>query len=222
LKTNSTALVRSGWSLLTDVPGWTGAPPGARWRQALPILLPVISLLLLAAWKFTVADPRLRGEHASHEPLFALENEVGALRAVVSDSEAGDLRQKASGLTQSLLIGAAGHGRPSDQSLEIPFRTLEQTAAAQGWKASFRPAAGALKAAEGARIGFLPATAQLLPEPNNARPWPTLLLLLDQFSSQGTHIDLTRVAIRADEEGNYSVEANLRLAYMLTHEKIAQ
>jgi hypothetical protein len=216
LKTDPTAVLRRGWSLLTGVPGWPDAPVGARRRRALPLLLPFLLLVLLGAWKVAVEDPGLRAVQAAHAPLFTLEKDVATLRAALPESAARDSRDQASQVEASLLSGPAG------PALAVALRTLAETSAQQGWVGSFQ-GTGAPPTDGGARrLGFLTASAELRPTARNARPWPTLLLLLDAFSSQGKQIDLTRVAIRADEEGNYSVEANLRLGYLLPHEKTAQ
>ena len=219
MKTDLAGALRSGWSLLTDVPGCPRASWAARGRRAFPLLLPALALLGFGVWKVARFDPQLRAAHESHRSLFALEREVTALRFSGSDAEARTFRVRAGQQAQALLPPSAADGGSAGNELA---GSLERAAVERGWQADFRPEAGVEAPGPGGRIGFLNITGKLQQARDNAHPWPTLLLLLDQFSSQGKHIDLTRLAIRADEEGNYSVEANLRLAYLLTHEKIAQ
>ncbi len=196
------------WQLLTAVPGWPDAPVSLRLRRALPIALPCLGLLLLAAWELAIEQPRARAERALRAPLTTAEAEVTALRMQWSDAAAASLTARAQRSERALLA------RP--EAAPAALADLAAAAAAQHWQASFRTAATeSADAPPGSPIGYLLARGKLEPDPENDRPFPTLLAFLGAFETNEKAIDLTRLAICADEDGRYSVEANLRLAYRL-------
>jgi hypothetical protein len=181
----------------------------------MPIALPAAAMLALFGWKLAVSDPGDRVERAGRQPLLRLEKEVAMLRLSCPDREARDLRSRAVEAAKSLMKG------PQDANSVLG--SLQKSASEQGWEATFQ-ASKALTGAggNGSSVGYLPAKGKLQPAAGNQRPWETLLPLLDRVSAPEQPIDLTRLAIRADEEGRISVETGLRLAYLFNNEKIAQ
>lgn len=200
--------LRRTWQLLTAVPGWPDAPYPLRLRRALPIALPCLGLLLLAVWELAIERPRTHAEQAVRAPLLTAEAEVTTLRMRWSDAAAAALTARAERAERVLL--------PRPEAAPATLAALAAAAAAQHWQASFRPAATeSTDAQPGSPVAYLLARGKLEPDSENARPFPTLLAFLEAFEANEKGIDLTRLAICADEDGRYSVEANLRLAYRL-------
>jgi hypothetical protein len=208
LKTDPRKALGWLWQLLTAVPGWPDAPSSLRLRRALPIALPCLGLLLLAGWELAIEQPRARADRALRAPLITAEAEVTALRMKWSDAAAASLTVRARQSERALL--------PRPEAIPEALAALSAAAAAQHWQASFRTAATeSTDAPPGSPIGYLLARGRLAPDPENDRPFPTLLAFLETFETNEKAIDLTRLSICADEDGRYSVEASLRLAYRL-------
>jgi len=216
LKISPPKFVSALWLLLSEVPGWPDAPPAMRFRRALPVIAPLAAMLLLGGWTWAVRNPRIHTERAAHQPLLALEDEIAGLRVDCSDQQAADLATR-SAQTARLLLDAKTELKPL-------LHSLKEEAAKRQWNGSFLvgEAPGNTPASDDAVI-FLPARGKLTPAAGlNAGAFPSLLAVIEQFSSLEKRIDLTRLAIRADEQGRYAVELNLRLACQRTHEKTAQ
>jgi hypothetical protein len=216
LKIKLPSFLRSAWLLLTEVPGWPDAPRSIRLRRALPLALPATALLTLMLWNAAIVQPRTQAERAAHQPLVDLEAEIQALRLTCSDQEAGDLAARAAEADAQLAADPAEAG--------ALLRTLKATAAEKGWDAVFHVAdASTEPAADDAQLVFVSAKGRLAPSASpisgHLTRFSSLLALLEQFSPSNRRIDLTRLAIRADEQGRYSVEVNLRLACRIAHEK---
>ena len=203
------------WHLLSDVPGWPDAPTWMRWRRVLPLLLPCVAILLLIVWHASWRDPQIRAARAAHQPLLALEEEIAALRMNCSEQQAGDLATRTAA-AEKLLLG-------SPAELGSQLAGLKKEAADRHWEATFQvgDASAETPVAE-AQIIFLPARGKLVVNPATPESFTALVALLDRYSSTGKRIDLTRLAIRADEQGRYAVELNLRMACRRPHEKTAQ
>jgi len=203
------------WQMLTEVPGWPDAPPLVRLRRVLPLLVPCIAMVLVLAWNMSVRDPEHRRELRSRHALEVQDKEIEALRLVCSEQEAGELAARAAQVGRLCLNAAA--------ELGPVLQGLKQAAASQQWDASFQAAelAAAAPVPEDPVV-FLPVRAKLSAMAGNPQPFPTLLALFEQFSTSEKRIDLTRVGIRADEQGRYTVELNLRLVSRSPHEKITQ
>ena len=214
MKTSLRALLQSAWLLLTAVPDWPDAPAWARLMRALPILLPVAAMLALTGWKLGVRDPRLRAETSAVRPLLQLENQISTLRLNCSDQQARDLAERSEEMTRVLL--------PDPAKLNVAVETAQAIARQQHWEGSFQTGSGVDAPAEGAATAFCRIRARFDPAADNAERFPTLVRMLDALSQGKPRIDLTRLAIRADEEGRYSVEALLRLQYRVSHEKAAE
>ena len=203
------------WHFLTDVPGWPDAPKWMRWRRALPILIPCSAILVLVFWSVAVRDPQIRAARAAHQPLFALEEEIAALRLKCSEQQATELATKSAAVADLLLREPAELG---------PWlHTLKQEAVNRKWEANFQAGDASAETPDAAdQVIFLPVRGRLASTADNPASFSALLALLDRYSSTGKRIDLTRLAIRADEQGRYAVELNLRLACRRPHEKTAQ
>jgi hypothetical protein len=192
------------WALATEVPGRPAASRAARAGRAVPLLVPLLALVLLAGWKWGVQDTRLRAVRAANQPFLNLEREVAALeshRSPAGPEEAG----RAAALRAALPRDRAGL-----VPALVPWRAQ---AATRGWEAAFGPPVdppgepGAPLASASVRGSFHPSTG-------NLHSWSTLLALLGDFSAPNSRIGVTRLAIRADEQGRYSVEMRLNLPYL--------
>jgi len=215
LKTKFITFGLACWHFLTEVPGWPDAPKWMRWRRALPLLVPCVAILLLLLWNVALRDPQIRAERAAHQPLFSLEEEIADLRLKCSDQQATELADKATTVADLLL------GAPTE--LGPLLQTFKKEAISRKWEASFLAGdASAENPAADAQVIFLPARGKLLSQTGNPGSFSALLALLERYSSTGKRIDLTRLVIRADEQGRYAVELNLRLACRRPHEKTAQ
>ena len=215
MKTKLINFVLACWQLFTEVPGWPDAPRAMRLRRILPVIIPCLAMVLLAGWNVAIRDPRIRSERAVHQPLLALEDEIASLRLSFSEQQAEDLAARSAGVAKLLLSGPA--------ELGPLLHTFKKEAATRHWEASFIAGdpAGELPEAD-AQVFFLPVRGKLAAAAANPGSFPALIALLERFSSDEKRIDLTRLAIRADEQGRYAVELNLRLACPRLHEKIAQ
>lgn len=203
------------WHFLTEVPGWPDAPKWMRWRRALPLLIPCAAILVLMLWHAAYRDPQIQAERAAHQPLFSLEEEIASLRLSCSDQQATELEAKSTAVAGLLLGGPA--------ELGPLLQTFRKEAIGRNWEANFQAGdSSAETPAADAQVMFLPVRGRLASPAGNPGSFPALLALLERYSLTGKRIDLTRLAIRADEQGRYAVELNLRLACRRPHEKTAQ
>ena len=62
----------------------------------------------------------------------------------------------------------------------------------------------------------------MMPERRNTRPFVTLLEFLTEFPSMKLRTDLTRLAIRVDEQNGPVVEINFQMASLPLHEEATQ
>jgi hypothetical protein len=201
-----------GWALLTDVPGEPAASGARRLGRALPLVLPLAALLALAGWKWGWEEPRFRAERAAGRPLVALADEVAALRLHRSPGEAPEA-ENARALRQALPHGLAG--------LPAVLAGWGAQAAARGWKADF----GTPVAQPGASAGplaLVSVRAGLEPVPGNLHSWSSLMGLLGAFSAPESRIEVSRLVIRADEQGRYSVETRLSTPYLAEIQEYAK
>jgi hypothetical protein len=216
LKTDLHNFARLCWRLISEVPGWPDAPRQVRVRRALPAVVPCIGILLLAGWNLLVRDSSIRAERTAHQSVLALDDEVSSLRLGCSDQQAGELAAEAA-VASRLLIE-----NPSDS---VPIlHDLKKEADSRNWEANLQTIdVSADTIPPDADVIFLPVRGRLTATPGRkAGGFPSLLALLEQFSASERRIDLTRLLVRADEEGRYVVELNLRLACRRPHEKADQ
>ncbi|WP_404423135.1 hypothetical protein [Nibricoccus sp. IMCC34717] len=201
------------WLVLTEVPGWPNAPWPHRLRRLLPVLVPVIALISLAAWLYAIHLPQRNREAAAAAPLLALEAEVSSLALKISDSQASTLAATAAAARNRLVNDV-------DQRQRL-LATLQQQATAAGWSVTFQ--AGDTPVVLNSRhFGSTSVRAVFKPAPENQRPLASLLTFLEGLTQSPKRIDLIRLSIRADELGWHSVEAGLLLAVPNPNEKVAQ
>jgi hypothetical protein len=190
--------------MLSDVPGWPDAPRRIRLRRALPLLVPCVSILLLLGWNKTVRDMHRHNERASHQALLAQGREIDALALSCSKQQAEELAARAAQVAQLAL--------KDSQELGPVLQDLKKQAAEHHWEGAFQASdlsTGATTATT--PLIFLSARAELTSPSGNPEAFPSLLALLEQFSSSAKRVDVTRMQFRADEQGRYVVELNLRL-----------
>ena len=215
MKTKLLNFAKVCWLLFTEVPGWPDAPRWLRLRRALPFLLPCTAMVLLAGWNATVRNPAIRAERTAHQPLLALEEENAALRMSCSEQQAGELA------TRSAAVGRVLLEEPAE--LGPLLHTLKKEASDRHWEANFKAGETSDETPpDDTQVIFLPVRGKLVSPAGNPGSFSALLALLERVSSAEKRIDLTRLAFRADEQGRYAVEVNLRLACRRTHEKTAQ
>ncbi len=201
--------------ILFEVPGWPDAPRNLRVRRALPILVPCVAILLLLGWNHGVRDPHIASVRASHADLHALESDIAALRLSYSEAQASDLTRHAT-RAAALLVEEPRKSSPTLQNLHA-------TSVERGWEGNYvtGDASGEPENPD-AVVRYLPVRAKLTPAAPGPAAFPSLLALLEQFSTGEKRIDLTRLAVRADEQGRYTAEVNLRLACSLSHAQVSQ
>jgi len=203
--------------MLTEIPGWPDAPKKIRFRRALPILIPCALSLLLLAWNKGVRDPHRRHERESHQALLDQDREIEILRLGFSEQQAGELSARMTRAEREIL---------KDSTELIPvLEGMKQKAKERQWEGGFQPydlSATDAPATPDEALLFLSARAKISPASENREPFSSLLALLDVFSAAEKRIDLTRLGIRADEQGRYTAELNFRLATRSPHEKTPQ
>ncbi len=215
MKINLPPFLRSTWLVLTEVPGWSDAPLAVRLRRTVPVVVPCAGIALLLTWTFAWHVPHVRALRDAHAPLLALEAEIEALQLACSEQQTVELSAQADQASHLLL--------QTPQELAPLLRALKKEASDRGWEASFHPGELSTEAADtDTPIAYQPVRVKLTPAAGHAEVYASLLTLLERFSAAGKRIDLMRLAIRADENRWQSVEANLRLAYRVTHEKTPQ
>ena len=167
-------------------------------KALLPFLVPAACAAALLGWRWTVFAPQVRSEREARRPLQDLERETARLRGEISERQAAEMNRQAGALAAAL--------PQTPDTLAPALEGWRKRIAAERWEGAFAP-----EPAE-AGGGWAPVRLQLHPAAGNDRPWPSLLVILDEFSAPEAHMGLTRLAIRADEGGTYSAEASLRLA----------
>lgn len=201
------------WQILTEVPGWPDAPRQVRLRRALPILVPCAAILCLLGWNWFVRDPQIGAERAAHQALEAQDNELETLRLACSEKDAADLAARAASVANLTVKD------PSE--LAVVLQGLRKKANDRHWDGVFQ---GSDLSGEtppvNSLVNFLPARAKLTTA--NPEAFSSLLSLFEQFSESEKRIDLTRMGIRADEQGRYTVELALRLVGQSPNEKTPQ
>jgi hypothetical protein len=140
----------------------------------------------------------------TYQPLLALEQEVADLRLAGNDGKATEAAARAAEAGRMLL---------SEPKQIVPvLNEFTRTALASGWEATFQalPAAAAGHPAE-MPMSFVTVRGKLVPSAGNTQAFASLLAFLAQFSPPNRSVDLTRLAIRADEQGRQTAEVSLRV-----------
>lgn len=191
------------WQILTEVPGWPDAPRKFRLRRLLPAAIPVAAMLLLLLWNQLWTNPRMQSERRTYQPLLALEQEVADLQLAGTDAQATETAERANETGQKLIT--------NPKQLMPTLDEFARAARAHSWDATFHllPVPTVPPASE-TPLYFVSARGKLTPIADNTQPFVSLLDVLEQFSPPNRSIDLTRLAIRADEQGRQTVEVFLR------------
>lgn len=209
MKTNPMRLIRGGWRLLTEVPGWPDAPFGKRLRRALPILLPALGTALLLGWLLLVHEPGMRALREQHQPLIALEQRIGELHQAYSEQQVTDLAAQAEVVRRQFPAGEA-------EAREF-LAQLEREAARNGWVAKFRMADFSEDAPPDGWLTTVAVRGRLVPGEQNHQPLNSLLDLLERIRTGPRRIELMRLNISADEGSWQAVEVGLRLSFVPPH-----
>lgn len=212
---NNLKFLEGFWRILTEVPGWPDAPRKLRIRRLIPIAVPLVAMALLTLWNLAWNQPRIQAERTAHQPLLALEQEVADLQLAVTDSRATEVATRAIETGRILL--------QEPKQLFPILETLKNNARANAWVATFHQITGSPTAPPiEAQMCFIPVRGKLAPAAGNTLPFPSLLAYLEQLSTAAKWIDLTRLTLRADEQGRLSAEVNLRVASRVSHEKTSE
>ncbi|MFT3867365.1 MAG: hypothetical protein QM715_02595 [Nibricoccus sp.] len=190
------------WHILTEVPGWPDAPRQLRLRRLLPAVVPVAAIVLLFLWNLAWNGPRIQNQRTTFQPLLALQQEVADLQLASSDTKAIEAATRASEAANMLLA--------QPKQLVPVLDELARTARAKGWDATFQALPTPATPQPEALLQYVTARGKLAPTPGNAQSFASLLVLLEQFSPPNRSIDLTRLSIRADEQGKLTAEVFLR------------
>jgi len=190
------------WHILTEVPGWPDAPRQLRLRRLLPVVIPVAAMLLLFFWDQVWSHPRIQSVRTAYQPLLALEREVADLQLAGSDAKATEAASRAAEAGRMLL---------SEPKQIVPvLNEFTRVALASGWEATFQALPAPAHAAD-VPMSFVTARGKLVPSASNTHAFASLLVFLGQFSPPNRSVDLTRLAIRADEQGRQTAEVFLRV-----------
>jgi hypothetical protein len=212
LKTKLQTYLHVCWYVLTEVPGWPDAPRRARFMRAMPIVLPLILIALAIAWRIFVYSPERYAIDAALRPLLKLERDVSDLEIVNSDQQVAQLNEQASAASRLLI--------DSPEAIAPLLKDLKSRARNAGWDASFQRPATEENPRDGEHaVAFVTVRGRLKPLAANADPFSSLIALLEQVSGGEKRIDLTRVAIRADDTRWQAVELSLRFACPAAHAK---
>ena len=212
MQTKLLAVARAGWLLLTEVPGWPDAAKVARAIRALPIAGPFLGLLVLAGWVQFVREPQMQAVRVSRQPALLLEQEIAALRLACSDEQAVESAAAADRLVHTLV--------QSPEEFVAQMDAMRAAATGCGWVATLHPNdPGDASPGTEAALLYRTARGRLAPTADNHRAFATLLALLDRLSPVAKHGSLTRLTVRADEQGRLGVEFGVRFATRPLNEK---
>jgi hypothetical protein len=203
------------WRWLIGVPDRPRASAGERFLRAAPIAAPVLAVAVLAFWRMGIVDPAERAARAAQAPLLALNAQNDILGLACSDRTASELLTEAEQARRSLAA--------SPQAIDPALATFRGLAAANGWSADLQPARPAEDSNQHpGQIGWMEATATLRPNAGNTHPWTSLLPFLDALSKSAQQLVLTRLVVRADEQGRYLVETRIRIPYLFINETLVK
>ncbi len=204
MKINLKAARQDTWDFLTVIPGWPDAGRIARTLYVLPLVVPFVALLGLACWDRLWREPRIREVRAICQPALQLEEEIAALRLQWSEDQATESAASTTALMAGLLRG------PDELDLQVV--AMRQAATAHGWAATIH--ANDPEAENPGATGLVHRSVRgrLVPAPENRAAFASLLALLEQLPPPGKHGSLTRLTVRADEQGRLAVEFGVRYA----------
>ena len=215
MKTKLNNFFQDCWQTLTEVPGWPNAPRKVRLRRTLPLVVPFVLMLLILAWNKGVRDPHIQSVRQSNRGLSIEQGEIDSLGLKSSEQQAAELSAHA--------VQVAGLVLKEPGEIAALLQELKKDAAAGHWDGTFvaTDASGAVVSPE-TNLIYLPVRAKLASSEKNPAAFAALLVLFEQLSTAQKRIDLTRMGIRADEQGRYTVELTLRLMSRIPNEKTPQ
>ena len=212
MKTRLLAAGRAGWNFLTVIPGWPDAGKLGRTVYALPLVLPVVGLLVIAAWSQFFRGPQMRSTRAAHQSVVLLEQEIAALRLECSDEEAAESAAATARLAQVLI--------QSPEEFAAQLTAMRDAATAHGWVAALHASDSANETSGPTDpLHYRTVRGRLVPTADNHACFASLLALLDGLPPAGKSGSLTRLTVRADEQARLNVEFGVRYAIRPTDAK---
>lgn len=212
MKTKLIAAGRAVWNFLTVIPGWPGAGKVARTLYGLPLVVPLLGLLLLVGWGRFSREPEIQKVRAASHSASLLEEGIAGLRFEYSEAQSAEVVAVTARLAEGLIQG------PEDMAHQLA--AMRAIATTQGWEATLHasdPEPGA--PAAGVALAFLTVRGRLIPLEGNRASFASLLTLLDRLVPAGKRGSLTRLTVRADDQGRLAVEFGVRFAARPPDEK---
>ncbi len=192
------------WDFLTVIPGWPDAGRIARTFYVLPLVVPFLALLGLLAWNRLIREPQVNQVRAVCQQALQLEDEVAALRLAWSEDQAAESAAASALLTAGLLRD------PADLAAQIA--TMQTAATALGWSATIVANDPDNEPPNADGLVHRSVRGRLVPAADNPAAFASLLALLEQLPPPGKHGSLTRLTVRADDQGRLAVEFGARYA----------
>lgn len=211
MKAETLKVLRRFWRFLTIIPGWPDAGRLARTAYALPLAIPFSGLLLLWAGDTLVRRPAIEAVRDNCAPAEALEAEVDSLGYACSDAQVAETAAAVAALEAGVV------GDPAQ--LQVLMDRMRATATAKGWSVALIANEPELPA-PGAPRSFVFQTLRGRVTPlEGGGDFRTLLGLLEEFVPAEVRGGVSRVAIRADEQGRLAADIGVRLAVSPPDEK---
>ncbi len=212
MKTKLLAAARAGWNFLTVIPGWPDAGRLGRTLYALPLVLPVFGLLVLAGWSQLVLGWQRGQVRAAAQPVVDLEQAIADLRLECSDAQAVEAAESITRLAQVLI--------QTPEEFAAQLTAMRAAAAAHGWGATLHAVDPENEpAGTDPVLRYRSVRGRLVPAAGNPAAFASLLKLLDGLPPPGKSGSLTRLTVRADEQARLSVEFGVRYALRAPDEK---
>ena len=210
MKTRLVAAGRGAWNFLTVIPGWPDAGKIARTFYVLPLAVPFIVLFLLYGWDRLLHKPEMDAVQAASQPALQLVDEIAALRSASPEAQSGTATADR---VRSLIQNA--------EDLDTQLAAMRATATEHGWAPTLHAndPANETPATAAAPLVFRTVRGRLVPAPDNKACYASLLTLLDRLVPSAKCGSITRLAIRADDQGKIAVELGVRFAARPTDEK---
>lgn len=204
MRTKLKALGLEIWDFLTVIPGWPDAGRIARTFYVLPLVVPFLALLGLVGWNHFVREPRIREVRGICQPALQLEEEIASLRLQWSEDQAAESTAATTTLTAGLLRD------PADLVAQID--AMRAAATARGWAATIVANDPDNENPNATGLVHRSVRGRLVPAADNRAVFVSLLALLEQIPPPGRHGGITRLTVRADEQGRLAAEFGVRYA----------
>lgn len=194
---------RDALTAATTIPGWPDAGHLARTFYVLPLVVPFFALAALALWVRLVHEPVVNEVRLDCRPALQLEAEIETLRLECSEEQA------AASAAQGSRLGVGLIRTPEETAARLV--AMQTVATARGWSATLH-VNDTVAAAPGSVLAHRTLRGRLVPVPANAAPFRSLLQLLEEILPPESHGGVTRLTVRADEQGHITAELGARLA----------